>query len=252
MNSILKKSVGVFGRTVFANVICCFVCITISALCTYLFTSDIGYTAYGTLASDSSTVTSSSASREKLYEYRYSDGEDTKKAEYEAKGYTVETVKVRSDMKGGGQAAFLVIDQLASFVVLIMFIYGEIWHLGTTDNNKVHFGHIKEDKLKGLKIGLLSIIPAYLFNIVLIVFASGAYPKFALLIYKFMNCSLFGFVQAAIGNAVYAYELTPLNFVLLFAVHLVIPLLCAVAYILGYKEISLREKMIYKKKETNK
>ena len=123
----------------------------VSTLATALFTQEIGYEAYG--------VKEGSTQNEFLYTYYTKDGEDTKKAEYEEQGYTVSTTQIRDNMSKAERNVFLVISLIGTLWLTGSFIYGVSWMFGNKDSNKVHFGRIKEDKLRGAKIGLIATIP---------------------------------------------------------------------------------------------
>ena len=248
MKNNMKSAASVFGRVVFANVICIFVCMVVSVICVALFTRVIGYNAYGTKVSDSSDMSAGGLKAEMLYEYRYDEGEDTKKAEYEAQGYTVSTEKVRSEMSEGARAAFLIINQIFCLVVLIQFVYGEVWHTGTTDNNKVHFGRITYDKYRGIKIGALAMLPFLLLFIGLAVLKIFC-PGFPLIVYKLLNSSVFSIIDIIFGSASKLSQLSVVRMVLSLSAFAVVPLISHIAYTLGFKQFSISEKLIYKKKK---
>lgn len=248
MKKNIKSAASVFWRVVFANFICIFVCMVVSVICISLFTHVIGYNAYGTKTSDSSDISTGSSKVEMLYQYRYDEGEDTKKAEYEAQGYTVSTEDLRSEMSEGARAAFLIINQIFCLGVLIKFVYGEVWHTGTTDNNKVHFGRIKYDKYRGLKIGALAMLPFLLIFIGLTVL-KRLYPGFPLIIYKLLNSSVFSIIDFAFGSASKLSQLSVVRMLLSLSAFAAVPIISHIAYTLGFKQFSISEKLIYKKKK---
>ena len=170
MKEVTKLGLKQFLRLILINVMCFFVVISFSVLSTAAFTKNIGYTAYGT--------SSESSEPEELYTYYYADGEDTKKQEYTDRGYTVSESKIRSTLSGTGNAVFLTVSQIFCLLILISFIYPNLWQLGTKDSNLVKFKHEKEDRLKGVKVGAVSVIPLYLGLIALAVFKAGAFVKF--------------------------------------------------------------------------
>lgn len=240
MNEILKGGGKLFLRTVVVNLMCFFIVISFSVLTTAVFTKNIGYKAYGT-TSDSSDST-------ELYIYYFEDGDDTKKSAYEEEGYTVSTVTIRSEISKSGKTCFLIVSQVFCFLLLCGFIYPEIWHNGTTNSNLVRFKHKKEDKFKGFKIGALAAIPNYLVLIFLVTAKLGALPNFPMALYKFLNSSVYSFIELILGGAVTVSELSVLRFMLLFLLPLIIPVIAGVSYILGYNNISVGEKLVYKKK----
>lgn len=244
MKEILKCSASLFGKLIIVNIMSFFLVISLSVLATAAFTQNIGYTAYGTLEGSSESV--------KLYDHYNADGEDTLRADYEAKGYTVTESKLRSEISATGNIVFLAVSQLCCFMLLASFIYPKLWDMGTKDSNLVHFKHKNEDTLKGLKAGLIAIIPSAAVLLFLAFTSSGISSKLPTVLYKFANSSLYTAVHLIVGNATTFGELSPLSFVWLFLLLAVVPLISFAAYFLGYRNISLGEKFIYKKSKADK
>lgn len=240
MKDILKDGGKLFLKTIVVNIMCFFLVISFSVLTTAAFSKNIGYKAYGT--------TGGSSEQTELYTYYYEDGEDTKKSAYEEDGYTVSTVSIRSDISKSGKTLFLIISQVFSILILCGFIYPDIWHNGTNDSNLVKFKHKSEDKFKGLKIGAVAVIPSYLILIFLVIARLGALPDFPMVLYKFLNSSVYSFIEVILGGAVTVSNLAVWRFILLFLLPLIIPAIAGISYILGYKNISVGEKLVYKKK----
>ena len=239
MKEILKGGGKLFLKTVVINIMCFFIVVSFSVLTTAAFSKKIGYKAYGT-ASDSSEQT-------ELYTYYYEDGDDTQKSAYEEEGYTVTTVNIRSETSKSGKIFFLIISEVFCFVLLCGFIYPELWHSGTTDSNLVRFKHKTEDKFKGVKIGALSVVPNYLALVFLVIAKLGAFPNFPTALYKLLNSSVYSFIEVILGGAAAVSELAAWRLALLFLLPLLIPAISGISYILGYKNISIGEKLIYKK-----
>ena len=240
MKDILKDGGKLFLKTIVVNIMCFFIVISFSVLTTAAFSKNIGYKAYGT--------TGGSSEQTELYTYYYEDGEDAKKSAYEEDGYTVSTVSIRSDISKSGKTLFLIISQLFSILILCGFIYPDIWHNGTNDSNLVKFKHKSEDKFKGLKIGAVAVIPSYLILIFLVIARLGALPDFPMVLYKFLNSSVYSFIEVILGGTVTVSNLAVWRFIILFLLPLIIPAIAGISYILGYKNISVGEKLVYKKK----
>lgn len=242
MNEILKDGGKLFLKTVVVNIMCFFIVISFSVLTTAAFTKNIGYKAYGTV-SDSSEQT-------ELYTYYYEDGDDTQKSAYEEEGYTVSTVAIRSEISRSGKTCFLILSEVFCFIFLCGFIYPRIWQNGTNDSNLVRFKHKNEDKFKGLKIGAVAAVPNYLLLIFLVIAKLGAFPNFPMALYKFLNSSVYSFIEIILGRAITVSELAVWRLALLFILPLLIPVIAGISYILGYKNISVGEKLIYKNKQS--
>ena len=239
MKECFKNGLSLFGRLLVVGIMCFFVCISIDVLCTAAFTEKAGYEAYGYKDGDKE--------KQKLYTYYYKDGDDTKKVQYEKEGYTVETTTFRSAMSKKGNRVFLISSQIICTVILAAFVYPSIWQLGTKDSNLVRFKHKREDIFKGLKIGFIGSVPAFILTAALIVCSLGTFKSLPIALYRFLNCYNFSFIEWIAAGKVTAGELNILQYVLLVIIQLIVPAVAFGAYLLGYKDISLSEKLIYKK-----
>jgi len=99
--------------------------LSLGAIFTLPLTEAIGYDAY---ISDSTTGHS-----KKVYTHYFTDGEDTKKAEYESLGLTVYTVELRSELSGTGTALMLAAAQSMSIVLFISLVPNRLYRLGAKD-----------------------------------------------------------------------------------------------------------------------
>ncbi len=239
MKEIFKSGLSLFGRLIIVNIMCFFMVISINVLVTAAFTQNIGYTAYGTSSDSSEQV--------ELYTHYDKDGEDTKLKEYEDKGYTITKSNIRSQLSGTGYTVFHVVAQLFCIALLASFIYPNFWQMGTKDSNLVQFKHKKEDKLKGLKGGLVAIIPSLLVLAFITATKSGISAKFPVVLLKFLFSSYYSLIELTIGKVATLGELSVLQILPVFLMQLFVPLVAFIAYLLGYKNISLGEKLIYKK-----
>lgn len=55
----------------------------------------------------------------------------------------------------------LLLTQLICFIVMGFTIYSQMWSVGDRDANFIHFGRMKRDIWKSLKIGLIALIPGF-------------------------------------------------------------------------------------------
>lgn len=243
MNNIFKIGTGILLKLLVVVVLDLFLCISISVLCIGGFTRNIGYEAYGYINEGDKS--------EYLYTYYSADGEDTKKAEHEEQGYKIVTNNIRSELSGKGQAIFLTVTQLFCILVLIPFVYSPTYDLGFRESNLVRFKHAEEDLLRGLKIGIVADFAFILSYIALIVSALGAAPNLPVSLYKLVNSYCYSLIDIIGGNAKVG-ELSLIQIVLLGLPLLVVPTVATVGYILGYKGISLSEKLIYTKNKEEK
>lgn len=246
--NIFKNGLKMWGSIIIAAVISFFLCVSMNVICSALFTQETGYKAF---------VYETETSEESIaeYEYTYTDkngdgkdeGTDTKKEEYEDQGYTVVTVKQRTSLTGVGRAVFLVSTQALSLIMVIAFASNSSYKQGFKDSNLVKIGHTKRDMLKGFKTGLVGNIPFFALFVVAIVMAAVWAPEFRTVWYAFLNSHYYSAVILITGNATTLSQLDVLQYVLLFLIQLIVPVISGVAYVLGFKEISLSEKIVYKK-----
>ena len=181
------------------------------------------------------------------YVHKYSDGKDVKKAEYEKDGCLV-TVAEFNILQGGPFIVYLVFAQAISLIFFVIMVPREVYRMGSRDINRVSRGEVKEDKLRGLKIGLVPSVCSLFSYICLLLFkfdilASGHF------IYQYFNYYSFGYQTLIFGGDPKAPVFSALSMVLAFLPVVLPALVCWVAYLLGYKDINLYKKTVYKKKK---
>jgi hypothetical protein len=137
----------------------------------------------------------------------------------------------------------------ASVLVMIIIVlitwamlYGTGWHDGQKDRNKVKYGHMKKSMLKPLLAGLIASIPLVAVYI-LYVTHIGITDKNPLyyIIYLVFNLPYLTFVVD------FRY-----NTMLLLILFLPIPLVTLAGYELGFRNLSVSEKIVYTKKKPAK
>lgn len=144
------------------------------------------------------------------------------------------------------QALWLkIIGQLLGIAIVASTTYSCIWREGVSDFNRVKFGHMKYDRYKGLKAGLIAAVPQFVFWIALIVFKLFD-VNFAL-IYKIFNFYLMSFLEWVYGNNGTVISELSMGGILLSGIPiLIIPVAGFIAYIAGYRQFSLSEHLIYR------
>ena len=235
MNDLFKRAAALYGKIIIINLMSFFVVLSFGVMVTATCTKEVGYKAYATVEGSDETVE---------YTYYYADGTDTKKAELEGKGYTVNQTTLRSNVSEGGKKINTALNIFFCTAILIVFVYPPLWHYGTKDSNLVAFNHKKKDLSTGLKVGLLASIPGAVFLAVLLFF-----KNMPIVFYKFLNSGVYGFLELIIGKSVTFGELGIPNIILLFALKLLVPIVAYLSYIMGYKNISISERLVYKKEK---
>lgn len=238
---MFKTSLKIYLTLLIANIMAFFIVVSFSVISTIAFSKEIGYEVYGTATEDGEV--------EKLYEYYYEDGEDIKSQEYTDKGYTITTKQsIRSQPSKSLDIIFKIISGSICVFLVAAFLNNKMWTLGDKDKVGVKYKGQKENLNKGFIIGLIATIPAILLLLVLTVFKSGFTKLFPMFFFNVLNTYLFCFINLLTNNAAAFGDLVYWQIFIIFLMLLIVPLICGVSYILGYKGISIGEKFIYKKK----
>ena len=248
--SICKLGFKQMGSLIVAAVIGVFLTFSMNVIFSAIFTEEIGYTAY--VYEDKNATEAMTQ-----YEYRYTDNDgdgkddsvDEIRKEYEAKGNVVVVQMQRSTLEGKGKVVFLTVTQIFSAIMVFAFAGDRVYKQGLKDANLARIGSIKYDRLKGLKVGLIGNIPFFLLAILMVVLRFGMAPGFITVWYAFLNGHFYPIIISIVRGARTVAELSTMQYVLIFAVQLIVPAISCVAYILGLKEINLGEKILLKKRE---
>ncbi len=245
---IFKNGIKLSGSLIVAAIISIFLCFSINVICSALFTSEIGYNAY---VYENEEATEPMAQYEYFYNDKDGDGKDdnldVKMKEYEDEGFIVETQKVRSTLTGTGKTVFLVATQLVGMLMVVAFSSNVSYKQGFKDLNLVRIGQVKKDTLKGFKIGMIGNVPFFLLTILVIAMAYGLAPKFYTVWYAFLSGHFYSFIMWITNGIRTVGELSTVQFVMLMLLQFMVPVISGVAYIFGYKEINIAEKLVYKK-----
>ena len=241
MKEIMGLGTKTFFKLVLVNILCAVIVLSISIITSNAFSEDIGYMVYG--------VAEGEEEPKHLYNYYFENGEDTQKAKFEAEGYTELSEHPITASTKTGDIIFLAVSALFCFGTLAAILYPAVWKTGSKDRNLVHFGHISEDKFKGLKIGVIAVIPAFLLFAFFIATKGNIAANFPAVWLKFLNANAYSLIDLLQNKVILLKDIPALNLVLMALTQITVPIICYLAYFLGYKEISLADKLIYKKKE---
>ncbi|MBQ2755606.1 MAG: hypothetical protein IJF27_02925 [Oscillospiraceae bacterium] len=143
-----------------------------------------------------------------------------------------------------------IVAQVISLFLYVVMIYLGGWHEGDRDRNLVRFKHIEPDLLKGLKFGILAMIPFTLMTVLLIVAMYVQNETAALVLrssFRILNFNIIIFINSFMSPDVVTWK----GIGLMNLFYLSIPALSAISYIFGYKKISIYEKTIYKSKDSD-
>lgn len=237
--SNIKVAVSCAIRYIITALLTFFIYLSVTVVMVGLFTENIGYTVYSI---DNGKTT-------EQYRYFYADGEDTRYAELEAQGLELQKVETREALSGRPKVVCDAITQTLGAFILFGFIYSHLWKLGDSDRNLVTTGNGEEDKLRGLKIGLIANAPIYLTYLIFLIAKAGILAGEWYAAFRFLNFPQFSVINALYGQATAsAADISWTNTLLGAVTFIAIPLFASVAYNLGYKRVSITEKLVYKKK----
>lgn len=234
----VKHGLRLFVQLAVVTLLNFFICISMLFICTAVFTEDIGYSA---------VVYDAEGQEVERYTYLYEDGEDEKAAQYPEESYQISKQTLKSKLSSTGNAVFHAVTAVFSLMMLIGFVYPRLWQLGAKDSNLVRFKHRRSDPLRGLKIGLIAKIPGLLILLAFLIFGRSL----AVNLYALLNSTYYALIDL-FGNGKTFGELGVLPIIALFLLLLVAPAVAAAAYLLGLKDISLSERLIYSKKRETK
>lgn len=237
MKEIVKHSIALFFRIIIVVIMSAVLIFSITGFSIVAFTDNIGYNA---------VVTDENGETVEQYEYRIGNGEDEKLSLYEEKGYVVTKNGIRSEMTKTGKVVDFTLSTVLSLMLLIIFCNNRLFTLGNKELNLVRCGHLVEDKFKGLKIGLLATVPFDILYFATVIL-SFTRPNTTVGLYKLPNFHYFKILNLIMGDAKTLGEVSFVSYVLVFLTLFIVPLICFVSYYLGYKDISIMEKITYKK-----
>lgn len=227
----------------FKSVVAIFMCLIMSAslymLCSFIFTTQVGYTVY--------TVNEEGDGFEELYDYYYDEDEvDLRYAEYIEQGKDVKKMSIRDQLSTAETVVVAVIIQLFSLLIVFTLLYIDMWRLGDSDRNKVNFDRISKDKIRGFRLGLLSVIPSALLYVGLVLCKLNVIPDVYYNLYRFLNTHIFAILTLILGAQPTLDNTAWWQMLLVLPTLLVVPLCTQIGYTLGNKGIIIKEKILYR------
>ncbi len=241
----LKMAFKVWGRMVMAGVMCAVMIFSFGTLANGLLSEEIGYRVIKTDPDATEFTADNSAIVREVY---YEDGVEPPANEAIELG-DGETLQRLYEMSHGMEIAVNIFVLLCSLFILGVFPYNLLWEMGSKDENKVRFGRSRYDCLRGLKIGALATLPSVLVYVLLILSRFDLFFENYLGIYRILTIPFLPYLNLITDTANMATDLNLWHFLGLLAIFVFIPLVCMVAYQLGYRQFSLKERFTYEKKD---
>ena len=135
-------------------------------------------------------------------------------------------------------------------------VYAEMWKQGDKDGGPVMFGGAEGDPWKGLKVGLLSAMPAFVgYLLIISEKLIGFWPSY-MQFYRASNFALYPIIVWTLGERadVPASACSWTGILLSVIPAVVIVLVAAASYYIGYRQLTFGQKLMYKngRKDRNK
>lgn len=244
MKENFKISAGLFGYIIITGIMCSVCFFSMKLIFNFVFTETIGYQVAGTLGD--------SQEKEYLYTYIYENGDttgenDTQWAEYEEKGYILYKYAERTTLSKKANLTMIIITQIICLFSTGSFVYSFLNTRGYKDGTLVRSGSKKADKLRGLKIGLMASVPALLSFVVFLIFWASN-KGVAVELYMICNVCFWPILELLFVSTDSAENIMLWQFIVMFLLQMVIPVLSQVFYYMAYKDYQILGKLVYKKK----
>ncbi len=237
-NSVIITSLKLWLRLLLASVFCFVVWASVFALGTSLCAKVVGYRIY--------EIDESGAQSHLVTEYRYAAGEEV----------NIEDIRLTEDQSlfvlrensPRDEAIIGCVSMAFTLAIYGVFPYSVLWRMGSHDENYVQLGRMKKDILFGFKVGSLTTLPLFVLYIMLVLGKFSLFNGVIIKWFRVLNTAFVPYLDAVYAGAETAGELSIGSLLAAGVVVLFVPVLSGLAYWLGYKQISLRERLVYKKK----
>ncbi|MEG2597161.1 MAG: hypothetical protein RR977_01940 [Oscillospiraceae bacterium] len=129
-------------------------------------------------------------------------------------------------------------------------VYQFMWRQADKEANYIHLGKVEKDSHKGVKVGLLAMIPYAALDVVLALSMLKVIPFDFFPAFRLINAPLYGLMKMVQPQGgVTTAEVAGLSwggFAIVALLPLIYLLFCAAGYELGMRHISIKQKMMYK------
>ena len=235
-NSVWKAGWQVWLRLVFASIICFIVWFSIDAMGLSVAGEVSGYEIY--------EYDENGNNPQLVVSHTFTDDED-RSAEIKLDDNQVIT-KIRT-MSPKSRVIVSVISSVFTWSIFALFPYNIMWNKGNRDENLVNIGRIDMDIAFGLKAGIVASIPSVALYCLLVLGKFGAFPSVILQWHRLINSPFIPYIDAVEMGVKMATQLSVGSLLAVGATLLFVPFVCWLGYYLGYRQISIRERLIYKK-----
>jgi len=136
-------------------------------------------------------------------------------------------------------------------LLFALIIYTKMWEWGDKNANSANFGHVAGDPLRGLKLGFLAAIPSIISFLALVADKLFGFWDGMATAYRICHTALYPVIIWSMGSLV-SVTTADISWGGIFCAGLPLlfmPAVATLAYYLGYRHISLREKIVFVNKE---
>lgn len=231
MRKIFSDSAKLYLQVFLASFLCFIICTSMSSLFYSLGTHVIGYRLYE-MGDDGKPQYVGEP-----YYFQSEDEELPQDKLYES---------IRSERSSYSLVLEGILSQSIMLVLFVSFVNTRIAKIAYSDRTADMYQGQKKNIYKGFILGGLASIPAVVFYIMLFVYKIMGSQVSILTLARIANAAFLPLVNAIVGSAQKLTEISYPTFFLLFVPILILPVVTGICYILNYKQINIKEKIIYK------
>jgi hypothetical protein len=231
MKKLFSDSAKLYLQVFLASFLCFIICTSISSLFYSLGTHVIGYRLYE-MGEDGKPQYVGEP-----YYFQTEDEEPPKDKLYET---------IRSERPKYSLILEGVLSQSIMLVLFVSFINTRISKIAYSDRTADMYQGQKKNIYKGFIFGGIASIPAIAFYIYLLILKIIGSQVSILTLVRIANAAFLPLVNAIVGSAQKLTEISYGSFALLIIPILILPIVTGISYIFNYKQISIKDKIMYK------
>ena len=240
MKKRTKKTLGVSGqvllRLVLATVLCAILYFSMLTIATAMFSDVVGYQIH------------ESVDGEDIYlveEHYYEVGEQHLTSSDVTDDQVLTELR---EVPPTTLVVFQILSQIMMLIVLAIFPYHILWQFGNRDDTNVRYKGQRPDPYRGFRVGAFAMIPYAVLWLLLVVAKFGLLPEGYGQVYRLATIPFMPFANWVMpaGNV---QEAEFWRLLALLPMLLYVPAVCGFAYRLGHQQFSIREHLLFAKKE---
>ena len=151
-----------------------------------------------------------------------------------------------------------ILSQTLMFFIAAIFVYDAAWSFGSARKNAVSFGRVKRDKIEGVRLGVCSSIVGIFAYVVLVLQKIGLPFGFAFRLFATVNSTYLPLFNSVVITEREISGITAITgkmdmdisvvglFIMLIPILLKV-IICFIGYEFGFRQISLKDKILYKR-----